>query len=287
MENNHDRYPRLLDYAIGILTITILTMVTFLMPQVYSALMDKQDLNQVHAIERESFSFDKLIDIRVYERIQQMMEKVSGRTRLRRTFYLAGSEVTDQEFMEGIRESLSIAAQYELIPDVSSYDIENNLVYVEYYNLSDSTTESMETAFWEIHFSDNTSFEFIIWLDANDSILYQAEMYCKETDDLCRYLTSTSGDVVSQLNNTFMEKSESYFEAEGYEAITDVTTGNLFFRMGYERGEYASYRVISNSATLNKTGIRWGFVPMTVALEGNSALTGYGVENYEEQLLTN
>ena len=87
MKNKRDRYPLILDYAIGILMITILTLATFLMPQAYGALMDKQDLNQVHAVERESFSFENLIDMTVYERIQQMMEKLSGKTRLRRTLY--------------------------------------------------------------------------------------------------------------------------------------------------------------------------------------------------------
>lgn len=287
MRNNREKTAPILDYAIGILMITILTLATFLMPQAYSALMDNQDLNQVHAVEREDFSFENLIEMTVYERIQQMMEKLSGKTRLRRTLYLSGAEVTDQEFIEGVRESLSIVAQYELIPDVSTYDLENNIVYAEYYNLSDGTAESTEIAFWEIHFSDNATFEFIIWVDANDYILYQAEMYCKETDEICKYLTSTSGDVVSSLNNQFMERSESYFEAEGYEAVTDVTVGNLFFRMGYERGEYASYRIICDNSTLKKNGIRWGFVPMTIALEGNSALAGYGVENFEELLLGN
>lgn len=287
MKNNRDKSSLILDYAIGFLMIAILTLATFLMPQAYSALMDRQDLNQVKAIERESFSFENPIEMTVYERIQQMMEKVSGRGRLRRTLFLSGEDVTDQEFIEGIRESLSIAAQYALIPDVSAYDLENNIVYAEYYNLSDSEAESAEIAFWEVHFSDNATFDFIFWVDANDYIIYQAEMYCKETDDISKQLSSTNGESVIGLNNQFMEKSESYFEAEGYEAVTDVAMGNLFFRMGYERGEYASYRIICDNSTLKKDGIRWGFVPMTIALEGNSALAGHGVENFEELLMEN
>lgn len=46
----------MLDYTIAVLMIMILILATFLMPQMFSAVVDGKDLNQVHAVERESFS---------------------------------------------------------------------------------------------------------------------------------------------------------------------------------------------------------------------------------------
>lgn len=282
MKNNRDRGSVFLDYAIGILMITILVLATFLMPQAYSALVDKKDLNQVHAIERENFSFESPVDMTVYERVQQMMETLETKTRLRRTLSLSGSEVTDKEFVEEIKEALSIAAQYELIPDVSAYDIENNIMYAEYYNFSDSAAETAEIAFWKFRFTDNNTFDFFIWIDANDYIIYQAELYCKESFDYMAKITAGNTATTAELNNLFMEKSESYFEAEGYGAVTDIYSENLIFLMGYERGEYAMYHIPCDDGSIKGEGVCWGFVPMTFALEGSSVLNSIG---YDELML--
>ena len=46
----------MLDYAIGVLMISILLLATFLMPQIYSVYVDSKDVNRIHTVERESFS---------------------------------------------------------------------------------------------------------------------------------------------------------------------------------------------------------------------------------------
>lgn len=286
-----------LDYAIGILSMLILVLGTFLMPQLYSTIVDNKDLDKVHVIERENFNFANPIDMTVYEQVQQMMEALSGKDPLDRTLYLTGSEVTDEQLLGSVREALDIITQYKMVPDLSAYNIEKNFVYAEYYNLSDSTTESSEKAFWVLRFSDYQTFDFTFRIDASEYIIYQAEIYCAEATDYVTQLTSDDKEVVVFLNRQFMENSASYFEAEGYDALTDENGADMAVMMGYERGEYAVYHTPCANGYLEGEGIRWGFVPMAVALEDGAAtqewgykgialyfLDKYGVDVYDSKL---
>lgn len=272
MKNKQEKGNALLDYGIGILSVTILILITFLMPQFYSTIMDRKDLNQPHVVERETFNFRNPISMTVKERVQQMMETMEKREGARPTLYLSGEDVTDGELLEGIREAMRIAAQYNLMPDLSDYDIEKYILYAEYYNMTDSTENSTEIAFWTLRFSDYESFDILLRVDAVDYIIYQAEIYCAEAEAFVMEITSLDLEVVSYQNNLFAEGSEAYFEVEGYDILTDINNYEMLLQMGYERGEYAVYRSTANNGYLDSTGIRWGFVPMTVALERGSGL---------------
>lgn len=283
MKNKQESGSALLDYGIGILSVTILILITFLMPRLYSTVIDRNDLNQPHIIERETFTFRNPVSMTVKERVQQMMENLEGREGAKRTLYLTGEDVMDGELLEGIREAMGIAAQYNLIPDLSAYDLEHHIIEAEYYNLTDNTENSTEVAFWNLRFSDYETFDVLLRVDAVDYIIYQAEFYCVEAEANVMEITSWDPEVVSYQNNLFAEGSEAYFEAEGYDILTEVTNSEMLLQMGYERGEYVVYRSTVSSGHTEGTGVRWGFVPMTVALERGSNLRewGYGgIESY-------
>lgn len=270
MKNKQEKNNALLDYGIGVLSVTILILITFLMPQLYSSIMDRNDLNQPHVVERETFIFRNPISMTVKERVQQMMETMGRREGARRTLYLSGEDLTDGELLESVREAMEIAAQYNLLPDLSAYDIEHHVLYAEYYNMTDSSEDSTEIAFWTLRFSDYRTFDFLLRVDAVDYIIYQAEIYCAEAEAFVMEITSLDTEVVSYQNTLFAEGSEAYFEVEGYDVLTEITNFELLLQMGYERGEYTIYRSTANSGYLDTTGMRWGFVPMTVALERGS-----------------
>ncbi len=283
------RFSGVLDYAIAVLSILILLLGTFLMPQFYSTLVDRKDMNKTHAIERERFNFENPIDMTVYEQVQMMMEALNEKNALKRTLYLSGAEIADAQLLKSVREALDIVTQYKMIPDLSAYDIEKNIVYAEYFNLSDNTgtTEGGEKAFWVLRFSDSQTFDFTFRIDATEYIIYQAEIYCAEATDYVTQLTSDDSEVVVFLNNQFAENSAAYFEAEGYSVLTDYLSADMAVMMGYERGEYAIYHTPCAYGYLEGQGIRWGFVPMTVALEDGAATKewGYkGVVLYFEEL---
>lgn len=283
MKHKQERSSALLDYCIGILSVTILILLTFLMPQLYSTLMDRSDLSQPHIIERETFTFRNPVSMTVKERVQQMMENLRGREGARRTLYLTGEDVMDGELLEGIREALGITAQYNLIPDLSAYDLEHHIIEAEYYNLTDNAENSTEVAFWNLRFSDYETFDILLRVDAVDYIIYQAEFYCAEAETWATEITSWDPEVVSYQNNLFAKGSEAYFEVEGYDILTEITNPELLLEMGYERDEYVVYRSTVSNGHVEGTGVRWGFVPMTVALERGSNLRewGYGgIESY-------
>lgn len=276
MNKKTAKFSSILDYLIGILSMLILVLGTFLMPQLYSTIVDNKDLDKVHVIDRENFNFENPIDLTVYEQVQQMMEALSEKDSLKRTLYLTGAEMTDEQLLESVREALDIIIQYKMIPDLSAYNIEKNIIYAEYYNLIDSTKESGEKAFWVLRFSDYLTFDFTFRIDANEYFIYQAEIYCAEAADYVMQLTSDDKEVVVFLNNQFMENSASYFEAEGYSALTDVNYADMAVMMGYERGEYAVYHTPCANGYMEGQGIRWGFVPMAVALEDGAATQEWG-----------
>lgn len=283
MKNKRERGSILLDYGIGVLSIVILILVTFLMPQFYSSFIDRSDLNQPHVIERETFSFRNPVSMTVNERVQQMMENLKGREGVKRTLSLEAGDLLDGELMEGVREAMEIAARYNLIPDLSAYDMENHIIYAEYYNLTDNTENSTEVGFWNLRFSDYETFDFLLRVDAVDYIIYQAEFYCAEAANSVQELTSLDMEVVTYQNNLFAEGCSAYFESEGYDILTEITNPEFVMEMGYERDEYMLYRTTANSGHVEGDGIRWGFVPMTVALERGSSLRewGYGgIESY-------
>ncbi|MCH5275439.1 MAG: hypothetical protein J1E65_06335 [Lachnospiraceae bacterium] len=283
MKNKQEKGNALLDYSIVVLSGAILILITFLMPQLYSRWMDRKDLNQPHVVERETFNFKNPVSMTVNERVQQMMENLDGREGVRRTLYLNDQDVMDGELIEGIREAMEIAAQYHLMPDFSAYDIEHHIIEAEYYNLTDNTEDSTELAFWNLRFSDYATFDLLLRVDASDYIIYQAEFYCAEAEADVLEITSLDWEVISYQNTLFAEGSEAYFEGEGYDILTEMTNSELLMQMGYERGEYMLYRSTANNGHLDGTGIRWGFVPMTVALERGSSLRewGYGgIESY-------
>ena len=80
----------------------------------------------------------------------------------------------------------------------------------------------------------------------------------------------------------------------------DDSYGEIALLLGYERGEYALYRSHCANGYVDNDGIRWGFVPMTIALEkgnvvkdwGYRGIQGYyrdlyGIEIYEEDEIKN
>lgn len=299
MRRKRERKGGVLDYAIGILMITILILATFLLPQGYSAVIDKKDINQVHAIDRESFIFKSPVNMTVGDRIQQMMEALESKENIKRTLYLTGQEVANGgELLKGIREAMQIAVQYQLMPDISKYDLENNIIYAEYFNLNDETTQNTEMAFWNIRFSDYETFDFTFRVDASEYIFYQVELYCPEVTEYVTQLMSYDKEVIQYLNQQFMEGCEDWFEAEGYSPMTDDSYGEMVLLLGYERGEYALYRSHCTNGYVDNEGLRWGFVPMTIALEkgnvvkdwGYKGIQGYyrdlfGIEIYEEDII--
>lgn len=271
-----DRNGGMLDYTIAVLMIAILILATFLMPKMFSTLVDSKDLNQVHAVEREEFSFETLVDMTVNERVQQVMTAVTSKNSLRRTLALDDGELLNRELYEGLCEAIDIAVRNKLLPDISSYDIENNIVYAEYFNLSDNNTENAETGFWTLRFSDSETFDFMFRVDAGEYIIYQAELYCAEVTEYIAQITSDDKEVVEFYNRQFMDGCNAYYEAEGCGALTDLTYGDMVFLMGFERGEYGFYHSPCESGAFAATGIRWGFVPITTALENGSSITEWG-----------
>lgn len=274
----------MLDYAIGVLMIAILLLTTFLLPQFYSVLVDNKDLNRIHVVERESFYFANPVEMTVGEKVQRMMAALSGHGTLQRTLYLSGSEISG-ELLQRVREALEFAAQYKLIPDVSAYDLEHNVVTAEYYSISDGTAENVENAFWNLRFTDSETFDLTLRIDANEYVIYQMELYCAESLEYNTQLMSDDREVTEFLNRQFMDGCNEYFEVEGYEAVTDIAYGEMVLILGYERGEYAVYRSSCTSSLLGSEGIRWGFVPMTVALERGNAIREWGYQGIEAYFL--
>lgn len=281
MKNKQEKGNALLDYSIGILSVTILILITFLMPQLYSSWMDRKDLDQPHVVERETFNFRNPVSMTVNERVQQMMENLERREGVRRTLYLTEKDVVDWELMEGIREAMGIAAQYNLMPDLSAYDIEKHLIEAEYYNLTDNAEDSTEVAFWNLRFTDYKTFDLLLRVDASDYIIYQAEFYCAEAEAYVMEITSLDWEVIDYQNTMFAQGCEAYFEGEGYDILTELTNSELVLQMGYERGEYMVYRTPVSNGHLDTPGLRWGFVPMTVALERGSSLREWGYGGIE------
>ena len=286
---NKSRFGGMLDYSIGILMIAILILATFLLPNAYSTFVDNQDLNQIHIVEREDFSFGNPVELVVGEQVQQIMGVLAERSSLRRTLSLTGSEMADTQLIDSVKEALIIAAQYKLLPDLTAYELEKYIVNAEYYNLSDNTTESADAGFWKLRFSDYAAFDFCFYVDAARYIIYQAEVYSPEVTEYVIQLISDDLEVVSFLHNQFMEGCGEYFEAEGYETLTDMTCGDMVFMMGFERGEYAMYHSPAENGFLGEQGIRWGFIPMTAALESGAAAQEWnymGVVAYYEEMFS-
>lgn len=300
MKNKRKRHGYILDYFICILLVTILLLITFLLPELYSAFMDTKELNRVQVMEREDFSFKELVDMTIQDKVQQMMAALDSKNELRRSLYLEGKDAADAELLERLREALDITIQYQMLPDISAYDLENNMVYAEYYNLSDGTQDTEEIAFWNIRFSDYQTFDFTFRIDATEAVIYQAEIYCIEVSEYLKKLTGGDVSVTETLNMQFVEGCEKYYEVEGYDILTEKWSEEIAIMFGYERGEYAVYRDPCLNGYLNWEGIRWGFVPMTVALErgntvnewGYRGIVGYyedvyGADIYEEPLTEN
>ena len=276
MKNKKKRHGYILDYFIGILLVTILLLITFLLPELYSAYMDTKDLNRVQVMERENFSFKELVDMTIQDKVQQMMATLDTKNELRRTLYLVGKDAADAELLERLREALDITIQYQMLPNISGYDLENNIVYAEYYNLSDGMAESEEIAFWNIRFSDYQTFDFTFRIDAAGPVIYQAELYCIEVSEYLKQLTGGDVVVAETLNMQFVEGCEKYYEVDGYDILTEKWSEEIAIMFGYERGEYAVYRDPCLNGYLNWEGIRWGFVPMTVALEKGNTVNEWG-----------
>lgn len=276
MKNKKKRHGYILDYFISILLVTILVLITFLLPEIYSTFMDTKELNRIQVMEREDFSFRELVDMTIQEKVQQMMAALDSKDGLRRTLYLEGKDAADAELLERLREALDITIQYQMLPDISAYDLENNIVYAEYYNISDGTLDTEEIAFWNIRFSDYQTFDFSFRIDATETVIYQAELYCIEVSEYLKLLTGQDTAVTETLNMQFIEGCEKYFEVEGYDILTSKWLEEIAIMFGYERGEYAVYRDPCLNGYLNWEGIRWGFVPMTVALEKGNTVNEWG-----------
>lgn len=284
-----------LDYSIGILMIVILALSTYLAPYAYSNFSDNRDMNEVHMVDREEFSFNAPVEENVGEKVQNMMSALQNTKGLTRTVFLSETELNSGELFQGIKEAIGIAISCKLLPDISAYDLEHNIIYAEYYNVSDAAQEGTEISFFCIRFSDNSTFDFTFRVDASDYIIYQAEVYCAEATEYLAQITSDDKEVVSYFNNQFTENADKYFEAEGYDVLTDETQSELVIMMGYERGEYALFHTTCQNGNIGTEGLRWGFVPMTVALEDGAAtpewgykrITDYFYEKYQINVYEN
>ncbi len=281
MKNKREMMSVLMDYAIAFLMVLILVLGTYLMPHIYSAYTDDKVLNQIYAVEREEFELKSPVDTPVYERVQQILSAVLGKSNLKVTLQLDGKDVTDTKLLAGVRESMTIAFQYNLFPDISAYDIENNIVYAEYYNLSQETAEGTGVGFWIIRFSDHATFDFTFCVDASLYTIYMAELYCSEISGYLEEITSDDLLVVNFYNEEFMEGSASYYEAEGFDPSTHLTFSDMFFVMGYERGDYGMYHTPCKNGYINTQGVRWGFYSIAKGLLGNAATREWGFKTIQ------
>ena len=255
-----------IDYLTGFLMILILGMGSFLAPNVYSNIVDRRDMNQEYVVERQGFTFGEPIQMNVEQRVQNMMEALSGNPNLQSSIAFVDTGLDGRDFMAGIKEAVDIAISCKLIPDISNYEIENNIVYADFYNITDETSDSSEAAFFKIRFSDYKTFDFIFYIDASEFIIYQAEVYCAEAVEYVAQITSDDKEVVEYLNNQFVNNAAVYFEAEGFDILTNILNDEVVAMFGYERGEYALYHNVCNYGSFEGDGIRWGFVPMVMAM---------------------
>lgn len=278
MKQKNEKNGSILDYSISILLMLILALSTYLAPFAYSNFSDNKDMREAHAVEREGFSFRAPVESNAGEKVQSMMAALVNTNGLQKTMSLSETELNTGEVFGGVKEAIGIAISCKLLPDISAYDLEHNIVYVDYYNVSDASSEDTDMAFFCIRFSDNATFDFTFRVDASDYIIYQAEIYCAEASEYVEQVDSDDKEVVAYLNDQFTENAGKYFESEGYDVLTDNTQSELLIIMGYERGEYAVYHTVCQNTNMGISGLRWGFVPMTVALEDGAATQEWGYQ---------
>ncbi len=271
-----------IDYVTGALLILILLLGSYLAPNIYSNFTDSRDMNEAHIVEREAFYFGEPIKLNVEERVQNMMAALSNTTSLQKPVAFSDTGFDSAEFLLGIKEAIGIAISCRLLPDISNYEIERYIVYVEYYNVTDGVSDSSEASFFRIRFSDYKTFDFTLCIDASEFIIYQAEVYCAEVSEYVEQITSDDKEVVEFLNNQFVENAAVYFEAEGYDVLTNILNDETVAMFGYERGEYALYHNVCNYGSLESYGIRWGFVPMVRAMAGQEASKEWDNKKIEE-----
>ena len=183
MKQKNEKNGSILDYSISILLMLILALSTYLAPFAYSNFSDNKE---ARAVEREGFSFRAPVESNAGEKVQSMMAALVNTNGLQKTMSLSETELNTGEVFGGVKEAIGIAISCKLLPDISAYDLEHNIVYVDYYNVSDASSEDTDMAFFCIRFSDNATFDFTFRVDASDYIIYQANMWSRWTPTIRR-----------------------------------------------------------------------------------------------------
>lgn len=148
MKQKNEKNGSILDYSISILLMLILALSTYLAPFAYSNFSDNKDMREAHAVEREGFSFRAPVESNAGEKVQSMMAALVNTNGLQKTMSLSETELNTGEVFGGVKEAIGIAISCKLLPDISAYDLEHNIVYVDYYNVSDASSEDTDMAFF-------------------------------------------------------------------------------------------------------------------------------------------
>lgn len=180
MENNRreEKISTLLNYVICFTMVGIAVLTTFLMPQIYGYNIDRNTLEKVNFVTRETVELSKDLDLSVKDRTA-IVTNLASEGGISLSLNLEGSQLYDEELLENVMQEIRWAVECGILPaymENINFNEQTGTLTADYYILSSGVSEYGEMALWKIDYNDFVSVDVTFLVDAENYKIYYGEI---------------------------------------------------------------------------------------------------------------
>lgn len=170
---------------LGVSIVIIFFLGATFIPEYYIKFKENKYINKITLISQETNNNKISYDIPIEDKLNIISTKYNENLTpilvIQDEKYL---KENDENLLPNLNEQIKELIKISTIPNILSYNYEEELKEARLYGLSDITNANNAVSIWSINFSDNSTYDFTFDIDAKDYKIYNMKICCKEINEM-------------------------------------------------------------------------------------------------------
>lgn len=170
---------------LGVSIVIIFFLGATFIPEYYIKFKENKYINKIILISQEPNNNKISYDIPIEDKLNIISTKYNENLTpilvIQDEKYL---KENDENLLPNLNEQIKELIKISTIPNILSYNYEEELKEARLYSLSDITNSNNAVSIWSINFSDNSTYDFTFDIDAKDYKIYNMKICCKEINEM-------------------------------------------------------------------------------------------------------
>ena len=170
---------------LGVSIVIIFFLGATFIPEYYIKFKENKYINKITLISQEPNNNKISYDIPIEDKLNIISTKYNENLTpilvIQDEKYL---KENDKNLLPNLNEQIKELIKISTIPNILSYNYEEELKEAKLYGLSDITNSNNAVSIWSINFSDNSTYDFTFDIDAKDYKIYNMKICCKEINEM-------------------------------------------------------------------------------------------------------